>query len=292
MIRVAASPRRRRRARRRDDDGRHARAVAADTATTTAVIVIDTGSSVRAITVDVGSGMSGLAALQRVANVTTLAFAGNGGAVCAIDGVGNDATQSACLVGPNSQYWAYFHSSGGAGAWSYSPVGAGSFTVHGGDVDGWRYGTGAEAGCVAGVLRLRDVRPACDDDIAERRNGQHRCPARRAGARAPRRREAGQPGRAVPVPAPVPRHPGPAATATRRRSIRRRRRRPRCRAADRADPTSTRRNGSGVRVEAAAAGTGGGPDSGSPVGVAIAAGILVIAAASAVWLRRRSRVPG
>ena len=103
--------------------------VAADTATTTAVIVIDTGSSVHAITVDVGNGTSGLAALQRVANVTTLAFAGNGGAVCAIDGFGNEATQSGCLVGPNSQYWAYFHSSGGAGAWTYSPVGGG--VVHG-----------------------------------------------------------------------------------------------------------------------------------------------------------------
>ncbi len=122
----------------------NARAVAADSATTTAVIVIDTGSSVRAVTVDVGSGMTGLAALQRVANVTVLSFTGNGGAVCAIDGFGNEATQAGCLVGPNSQYWAYFHSSGGAGAWSYSPVGAGSFTVHGGDVEGWRYGTGAK----------------------------------------------------------------------------------------------------------------------------------------------------
>ena len=121
-----------------------ARAVAADNSTTTAVIVIDTGSSVRAITVDVGSGMTGLAALQRVADVSVLSFAGNGGAVCAIDGFGNQATQAGCLVGPNGQYWAYFHSSGGAGAWSYSPVGAGSFTVHGGDVEGWRYGTGAK----------------------------------------------------------------------------------------------------------------------------------------------------
>ena len=89
------------------------------------MIVIDTGSSVRAITVDVGSGMSGLAALQRVANVTTLAYAGNGGAVCAIDGFGNEATQSGCLVGPNSQYWAYFHSSGGAGAWTLLAGGRG-----------------------------------------------------------------------------------------------------------------------------------------------------------------------
>src|SRR4051794_3189411 len=119
-----------------------ARAIA-DTATT-AVIVIDTGTSVHAVTVDVGSGISGLAALERVASVTKLAYAGNGGAVCSIDGFGNEATQSGCLVGPNSQYWAYFHASGGAGAWTYSPVGAGSFTVHGGDVEGWRYGTGAK----------------------------------------------------------------------------------------------------------------------------------------------------
>src|SRR5262249_32600917 len=109
---------------------------------TTAVIVIDTGASVQTATVDVGNGTSGLAALQRVASVTTYGFAGQGGAVCAINGFGNEATQSGCLVGPNGQYWAYFHSADGAGAWSYSPVGAGNYTVHGGDVEGWRYGVG------------------------------------------------------------------------------------------------------------------------------------------------------
>ena len=44
--------------------------VPAATATTTAVVVIDTGTGApRSATVDVGSGLSGLATLQRVASV-------------------------------------------------------------------------------------------------------------------------------------------------------------------------------------------------------------------------------
>jgi hypothetical protein len=270
-----------------------ARAVAADTATTTAVIVIDTGSSAGAITVDVGSGMSGLAALQRVANVTTLSFAGNGGAVCAIDGVGNDATQSACLVGPNSQYWAYFHSSGGAGAWTYSPVGAGSFTVHGGDVEGWRYGTGQKPG--ASAVFCDYVTCAPPPTTAPPSGGAAGTGAAPAGGSAGGTNPGsggaatGGTGGGTTGAAPTAGSGGdvnaaaadsqPATSTTDP-------------AADRADTSGSQPNGNGVRVEAAGAGTGGGPDSGSPVGVAIAAGILAIAAASAIWLRRRSRVPG
>ena len=243
------------------------------------------------ITVDVGSGMSGLAALQRVANVTALAFAGNGGAVCAIDGVGNDATQSACLVGPNSQYWAYFHSSGGAGAWSYSPVGAGSFTVHGGDVDGWRYGTGQKPAASPVFCDYTTCAPPATTTAPSGGTGSVGAPLTggSAGAPTPGSGAAGAAGAGagagVTTPgsgsdssaAPLDSPPATSTTVL---------------GTDRADPTSTRRNGSGVRVEATAAGTGSGPGSGSPVGVAIAAGILVIAAASAVWLRRRARVPG
>ena len=42
------------------------------------------------------------------ANPVTYGFAGQGAAVCQLFGVGNPADQSSCLVGPGSQYWAYY----------------------------------------------------------------------------------------------------------------------------------------------------------------------------------------
>ena len=54
----------------------------------------------------------------------TYGFAGQGAAVCALDGVGNPADQS-CLIGPNGQYWAYFRARGGRRGWTYSRGGAG-----------------------------------------------------------------------------------------------------------------------------------------------------------------------
>jgi hypothetical protein len=259
-------------------------AVAADTGTTTAVIVIDTGTSVRAITVDVGSGTSGLAALQRVANVTTLAFAGNGGAVCAIDGVGNDASPSSCLVGPNSQYWAYFHSSGGATSWTYSPVGAGSYTVHGGDVEGWRYGTGQKPGSSPAFCDYVTCAPPAPTTMPPSGgSGSTGASATggSAGSATPSNGGAGAATAATPSESGTSTPDPQTATST---TV--------VPAADKADGSSAGRSGSGLRVEAAGASRGGGTDSGSPVGVAVAAGLLAIAAGSAVLLRRRSRVPG
>lgn len=266
-------------------------AVAADAGTTTAVVVIDTGipnDPVRAITVDVGNGMSGLAVLQRVANVTTLAFSGNGGAVCSIDGVGNEASQSACLVGPNSQYWAYFHSSGGATSWTYSPVGAGSFTVHGGDVEGWRYGTGqkpAASPAFCDYVTCAPPPPATTTPpSAGSGSGSAPGTGSSAGSATP-----GSGGATVAAGGTAAGTSGDgtaagdpqAATTTTIAS-----------SAATANGSSTGRNGEHVRVQAAAASQGGGTDSGSPVGVAVAAALLAIAAGSAVFLRRRSRVPG
>src|SRR5262249_13791252 len=100
--------------------------------TTTAVVVVDTGSGVQSFTVGVGGGVSGVAALQAAVGagqVATSVFGGNGVAVCSILGVGNDPSH--CLIGPGGAYWAYWRATGGATTWSYSGVGAGATTVKG-----------------------------------------------------------------------------------------------------------------------------------------------------------------
>jgi hypothetical protein len=104
---------------------------------TTAVIVIDNGSSQHWVSVPASDGPSGFTALERAASVDAAPYPGLGPAVCAIDGTGNPPTS--CLTGPNGAYWSYWRSSGGAGQWSYSGGGSSQTTVHPGDVEGWRY---------------------------------------------------------------------------------------------------------------------------------------------------------
>jgi hypothetical protein len=276
---------------------RVATAAAAD-ASTTAVVVIDTGSWVRAFTVDVGGGMSGLAALQRVASVTTYGFGGLGGAVCAIDGLGNEATQSSCLVGPNGAYWGYFHSAGGAGAWSYSPVGGGAFTLHGGDVDGWRFGTGQKpaASPVFCDYVSCPASPPAAASPSGGAGGSGSAPGvsgaggdvgasggaagTAAGAEGSTGTSASTGGTGATDPATGSTVAADGATTT-------------TTAPGGARDTPSSRKGSGVRVEAAGTGPGGGgTDSGSPVGVLVAVGIIALGAVAAVLLRRRTRAPG
>jgi hypothetical protein len=65
--------------------------------------------------------------------------------VCALDGVGHEATQSSCLgTADDPRYWAYFRAPSGASAWTYSRECACSSTVGDGDVEGWRFGTGQQ----------------------------------------------------------------------------------------------------------------------------------------------------
>lgn len=111
-----------------------------------ALVIVDTGSAVyeRTITFDSDS-ITGLDALSRAgANPVVYSYAGQGGAVCRLFGVGRDAGPG-CLGGTDgdSRYWAYFRAPAGATKLGYSPVGAGSTRVHDGDVEGWRFGTGA-----------------------------------------------------------------------------------------------------------------------------------------------------
>ena len=114
-----------------------------------AVVVIDTGGGARTQTICFSGTISGLAALQIAgANPVTYGFAGQGAAVCALDGVGNPA-DSSCLTGPSGDYWAYYRAGPGATGWTYSRGGASSTTVTDGSVEGWRYGTGAAPGFVS-----------------------------------------------------------------------------------------------------------------------------------------------
>ena len=92
--------------------------------------------------VSFGTMVTGLQALRMVASVTTVGFGGSGEAVCAINGVGNEATPNKCLIGPNGNYWSYWRAAPGATGWQYSSRGAGATSVTDGSVEGWRYGTG------------------------------------------------------------------------------------------------------------------------------------------------------
>ncbi len=278
--------------------------LAADTAsaqsTTTAVIVIDTGSSVRAVTVDVGGGTSGIEALRRAAGVETIGFGGIGVAVCGIDGVGNPPDR--CLIGSGGAYWAYWRATGGSGSWAYAGGGAGATTVHGGDVEGWRYGTGEQ--------------PRASADFCAHAHGAPppAPPAPPAPAADPPRAPAPPPGGAAagggsgapatgatggpasgPAAAPGGSQPGTADPAAGDDQA----------AAptagtgtdDAPDATTTtseraRRRLDGDRETALAAvstDSGGDGGSSSPVGVAIAGALLVIAAVVALVVRRRAR---
>jgi hypothetical protein len=96
-----------------------------------AVVVIGNSEHV----VQVGGGMSGIAALRSVADVVTLNYGGSlGEAVCEINGVGDAAQPSSCPGG-----WRYYRAANGASGWTYSGAGPSNTTVRPGDVEGWGY---------------------------------------------------------------------------------------------------------------------------------------------------------
>ena len=111
-----------------------------------AFVIVDTGAGVHRSVVEFSSdSITGIQALQLAgANPVVYSFAGQGGAVCKLFGVGRDAGPN-CLGGAdgNPNYWAYFRAPAGTTGFTYSRAGAGSTQVHDGDVEGWRWGTGA-----------------------------------------------------------------------------------------------------------------------------------------------------
>jgi len=111
-----------------------------------ALVIVDTGGGVtqRVVTFSEDS-ISGLAALQRAgADPVVYQYAGQGGAVCRLFGVGRDAGPG-CLGGGDGdpRYWAYWRAPAGSSTYTYSRVGAGATTVHDGDVEGWTFSTGS-----------------------------------------------------------------------------------------------------------------------------------------------------
>lgn len=112
---------------------------AADSAT--AVVVVDTGASVITRTISFSGSISGIDALQLAgANPQLKDYGGPLGlAVCKLFGVGDEFDQ--CPGG-----WNYYRSPGGAAAWGFSARGASNTTVHDGDVEGWKYGSGRPGG--------------------------------------------------------------------------------------------------------------------------------------------------
>lgn len=109
-----------------------------------AAVIVDTGGATAAVCVRFTEpAITGLDALQRSGLGPVIrGFAGQGGAVCGINGVGCPADDS-CLTCQAPRYWAYHRAAPGAGGFSYSSAGAGSTQVTDGSVEGWQWGTGA-----------------------------------------------------------------------------------------------------------------------------------------------------
>ena len=117
-----------------------------------AMVVVETGSATyRQVITFTADSITGLQALDLAgAQPVVYTFAGQGGAVCRLFGVGRDAGPN-CLGGADgdNRYWAYFRAPAGTSSFTYSRSGAGSTQVHDGDVEGWRFGTGAQPGYAA-----------------------------------------------------------------------------------------------------------------------------------------------
>jgi hypothetical protein len=105
-----------------------------------AVVVV--GTDARCVTFSEES-ISGTEALSRAGfSAVVRSYTGEGGAVCAINGTGC-AADANCLTCQAPNYWAYFRSESGSGGFTYSSGAATSSQVTDGDVEGWRWGTGA-----------------------------------------------------------------------------------------------------------------------------------------------------
>jgi hypothetical protein len=89
--------------------------------------------------------ISGLDLLQRAGLRVVIEQGGiYGGAVCKIERDGCDFPIDNCFcqcMGAQCVYWAYYHLQPD-GSWQYSQVGAASWKIHDGDVDGWSWGPG------------------------------------------------------------------------------------------------------------------------------------------------------
>ncbi len=253
-----------------------AHAAVSTQATSTAVVIVDTGSGTHQSVIHFDGAVSGLAALQLAgANPVTIAFGSLGQAVCQLYGVGDAPVPSQCPGG-----WTYFRAVGGAGGWTQSGAGASNTLVRDGDVEGWKYGGGqppfasfcAVAGCAPPPTAPPPATAAPSGPPTgggEAGSGPVAPGAKTADGSAPGAVTSGDPATAT----------GPAATSTTAPEVG-------------ADGTrgvgATRRRS---RDLVAAGPSAGGGDSGSPVGVLVAAVVLAAGVGAAVWVRRRRKGP-
>ncbi len=110
-----------------------------------ALVIVDTGATTyqRVVTFTTDS-ITGIQALELAgADPVVYSYAGQGGAVCRLFGVGRDAGPN-CLGGADgdNRYWGYFRAPSGTSSFTYSRAGAGSTQVRDGDVEGWKFATG------------------------------------------------------------------------------------------------------------------------------------------------------
>lgn len=86
---------------------------------------------------------------------------GSGGAVCSIDSQGCASAVQDCFcrcLGSQCEYWAYYHWADGE--WRYSQIGAGSYQVADGFLEGWSWGPGNfSGGTEPPGVRFEDVCP-------------------------------------------------------------------------------------------------------------------------------------
>lgn len=121
------------------------------------VIAAETGPNRAALVVRFGDGrietrcvsfepaaISGLELLERSGLRTIVDYnSGLGGAVCSIGSEGCAYPREDCFCrcqGGECEYWAYYH--GQDGRWLYSEVGASSYQVTDGVIEGWSWGKG------------------------------------------------------------------------------------------------------------------------------------------------------
>ena len=262
-------------------------AVPALAATSQAVVIIDTGGSSRVAVISFTGTISGYRALELAgANPETYGFAGQGAAICRLDGVGNDPSGSSCLGTPDDpRYWAYYRSTDRASGWKYSASGAGNTAVNDGDVEGWRFGVGGAprfesfcdaVGCAPPSAPATDPAPAPTPVPSGAATPSAGGSAGAGAAIAPTGAAGVAPAAAGdPTPTdttPPTSVPGPAASN---------------------GPAmgNGRRRGNATRALGPLP-SGGNGGSGSPVGVVAAALLVAVIGAVAVVFRRRSRGPG
>jgi hypothetical protein len=104
------------------------------------------------------TSISGEELLQRSGMTAVIDYnALSGGAVCSIQGLGCSVQDCFCRCqGADCQYWAYYHWLDGG--WQYSQLGASSFQVKNGSVEGWSWGPGNfSSGTEPPVVRFEEI---------------------------------------------------------------------------------------------------------------------------------------